>query len=155
MKRVLSILTIFVFMTVSSVLAKEAPDFTFKSLDGNKISLSDYKGKVVIVNFWATWCGPCIHEMPDLQKLYEKYNKDGLQILGLTVQSREQQIPGLLKRTGVKYPILLDAEPAVEKYGPFNSIPQTYIINRDGEIVEEITGPRSFKQFEKKIKDLL
>ncbi len=136
-------------------VAKDAPDFTFKSLEGGEVSLSDYKGKVVMVNFWATWCGPCIKEMPDLEKLQQAYKDEGLQILGLTVSSKEKDIPGKVKSTGVTYPILLNAEPAVAKFGGFNSIPQTFIINREGKIVKQITGTRPYEAFEKEIKPLL
>ncbi|MCB0284211.1 MAG: TlpA family protein disulfide reductase [Calditrichaeota bacterium] len=155
MKRVLLVIFVLQVFLISASFAAKAPDFKFKSLDGKEVSLSDFKDKVVIVNFWATWCGPCIHEMPDLQKLSEKYKEKGLQVLGLTLQSRPNQIPEKVKSTGVTYPILLDTEPAVEKFGGFNGIPQTFIIDRNGEIVEQITGPRSFKQFEKKILKLL
>lgn len=142
-------------LLLNNLYAKKAADFTFKSLNGKEVSLSDYKDKVVIVNFWATWCGPCIYEMPTLEKLFKAYNNKGLQVLGLTLQSPENQIPKKIKQTGVSYPILLEAEPAVNKYGPFNSIPTTFIINRKGEIVKELTGPRSYKQFENIIKKLL
>lgn len=155
MKRFLVFGLILQVFFISSLFAKKAPDFKFKSLEGKEISLSEFKGKVVLVNFWATWCGPCIHEMPDLQKLSEKYKEKGLQVLGLTVQSRPNQIPEKVKMTGVTYPILLDTESVVEKFGGFYSIPQTFIIDQNGEIIEQITGPRSFKQFEKKILKLL
>jgi cytochrome c biogenesis protein CcmG, thiol:disulfide interchange protein DsbE len=152
--RVYAIILISLFL-ISPLFAKKAPDFTFKNLDGKEISLSDYKGKVIMVNFWATWCGPCIHEMPDLEKLYQTYKKDGLQIIGLTVSSKAKQIPIKIKKTGVTYPILLNAESAVASYGGFGSIPHTFIINRAGEIVKVIEGGRSYKDFEAIIKKLL
>lgn len=142
-------------LLTNNIQAEIAPDFTFKTLNGDKISLADYKDKVVIVNFWAVWCGPCIHEMPALEKLNNSYKDRGLQVLGLTLQSNIKQIPKKIEQTGVTYPILLDAEAAVADYGPFNSIPTTFIINRKGEIVNTIIGTRSYKQFENMIKDLL
>ncbi|RMH65436.1 MAG: TlpA family protein disulfide reductase [Calditrichaeota bacterium] len=142
-------------LLVSISLAKKAPDFTFKSLDGKEVSLSDYKGKVVLVNFWATWCGPCIGEMPDLNKLYQAYKDKGFQILGLAVSSRPNDIPKKVKQTGVTYPILLNAEPAVAKFGGFGAIPQTFIIDQNGTIVHSVTGSRGYEDFEKMIKPLL
>lgn len=139
----------------NNLYAQKAPDFTFKTLNGEEVSLSDFKNKVIVLNFWATWCGPCVHEMPDLEKLYQNYKEKGLQVLGLTLQSKKKQIPAKIKKTGVTYPILLDAEPAIKTYGPFNAVPTTFIINRKGEIVEQIVGARSYKQFENVIKDLL
>ncbi len=151
LKRVFLIIAI----SVTFVFAGNAPDFTFKSLDGKDISLSDYTGRVVLVNFWATWCGPCIGEMPDLNRLYTTYKDRGFQVLGLSVSSRRNDIPQKVKQTGVTYPILLDAEPAVAKFGGFGAIPQTFIIDTDGTIVHSITGSRSYEDFEKIIRPLL
>jgi len=157
MDRKLQIYTILVisFLLISPLFAKKAANFTFKDLNGKEVSLADFKGKVVLVNFWATWCGPCIHEMPALEKLYQAYKDKGFQIIGLTVSSRESQIPLKISKTGITYPILLDAEPAVVKYGGFSSVPQTFIINRDGEIVKQIVGSRPYETFENEIKKLL
>jgi thiol-disulfide isomerase/thioredoxin len=153
MKTKFILILLLLFSTV--LFAKKAPDFTFKDLDGKKVSLSNFKGKVIIINFWATWCGPCIYEMPALEKLFKKYKKDGFQVIGLTIQSNNNQIPQKISQTGVTYPILLDAEDAIGSYGPFNAIPQSYLINKEGEIVKEFVGVRSFTQFEEEVKKLL
>lgn len=152
--RAFTILLISVFL-ISPLFAKNAANFTFKDLSGKEISLSDYKGKVVLVNFWATWCAPCIHEMPTLEKLYQTYKDSGFQIIGLTISSKEKQVPAKILKAGVTYPILLNADAAVGLYGGFNSIPHTFIINRDGVIVKTIVGARSYEVFEAEIKKLL
>ncbi len=146
-----------VVLLASQVFAqnRKAPDFSLKTFDGKTIALSDYKGKVVLVNFWAVWCPPCLHEMPDLEKLNNKYNAKGLQVLGLTVSSKEKKIPGKIKSTGVSYPVLINADKLVAVYGPFGAIPQSFIIDRKGYIVKQITGALSFKEFEAEIKKLL
>ena len=146
-----TILLLGIFL-VSPIFAKNAPNFTLKDLKGKEVSLADYKGKVVLVNFWATWCGPCIHEMPDLEKLYQTYKNKGFQIIGLTISSKEKQIPAKIEKTGVTYPILVNADAIAGKFGRFNSIPQTFIINRKGEIVSQIQGSQSYKAFEAEIK---
>jgi len=155
MLRKISLLLLFLFFTAGTLMAKDAPDFKLTSLDGKEVSFSDYKGKVVLVNFWATWCPPCLAEMPDLNKLYTDYKGKGLQILGLTISSRAKDIPKKVKQSGVTYPILLDAEPVAAKFGGFGAIPQTFIIDKKGKIVHSITGARSYKAFEKLIKPLL
>ena len=155
MRRSFSVVVLTLFLISGVALAKDAPDFKLTSLDGKEVSVSDYKGKVVLVNFWATWCPPCLAEMPDLNKLYVDYKDKGLQILGLTVSSRAKDIPKKVKQSGVTYPILLEAEPVAAKFGGFGAIPQTFIIDKQGKIVHSITGARSYKAFEKLIKPLL
>ncbi len=142
---------------ILNVFASEdkAADFTLKDLSGKEFSLSDYKGKVILINFWATWCGPCLKEMPDLEKLYQNYKAKDFQILGIAVASKEKDIPKKVQSTGVTYPILLGNNQTVSDYGSFSSIPQSFIIDRDGSIVMQITGSWHYEQFEKAVKDLL
>ncbi len=142
---------------ILNIFASEdkAADFTLKDLSGKEFSLSDYKGKVILINFWATWCGPCLKEMPDLEKLYQNYKAKDFQILGIAVASKEKDIPKKVQSTGVTYPILLGNNQTVADYGSFSSIPQSFIIDRDGSIVMQITGSWHYEQFEEAVKDLL
>ncbi len=134
-----------------------APNFTLKDIEGNDVSLSDYKGKVVFVNFWATWCPPCRGEIPDLIKLQEKYGKDGFAILGISVDQQNSigKVPGFVKKMGMNYPVLYSQIDVVRNYGGIESIPTTFVINRDGRALGKIVGARSYEAFEKIIKQSL
>ena len=137
-------------MTFSSSFAaeaenKKAPDFTLKDMQGNEVSLSDYKGKVVLVNFWATWCPPCIEEMPSMEKLYKKLGSADFVILAINIEPDAHEIvEEFLAKRSYTYPILLDGESKVQQlYGAYR-LPETVIVNRQGEIVNRIVGGRDW-----------
>ena len=131
-----------------------APDFTLADLDGNWVSLSELKGKVVLLNFWGTWCGPCRREIPAFIKLTEKYKKDGLEIVGITLTSGPpENIQSFSDKWGINYTLLTDIEGnetqvVTAKYGQvtgqrITGIPTTFIIDREGYIRQRYVGPRS------------
>ena len=131
-----------------------APDFTLADLDGNWVSLSELKGKVVLLNFWGTWCGPCRREIPAFIKLTEKYKKDGLEIVGITLTSGPpERIQSFSDKWGINYTLLTDIEGnetqvVTAKYGQatrqrITGIPTTFIIDREGYIRQRYVGPRS------------
>ncbi len=131
-----------------------APDFSLSDLDGNIIQLSDYKGKVVMLNFWGTWCGPCRKEIPDFITLIDKYQDKGLEILGVTLTSGPpSRIQQFADRMGINYTLLTDisgneSQMVTSLYGkatgrPISGIPTTFIIDREGYIVKKYIGPRS------------
>jgi peroxiredoxin len=119
----------------------EAPDFTLKNIDGEEVSLSDYKGKIVFINFWATWCGPCRHEVPAFVELQDEFGSDNLAILGISVDRGDLSVvPKFAKEYNINYEILY-ASPEVEAtYGPISSIPTTYVVDRDGFIRDGMRG---------------
>lgn len=135
---------------------KMAPDFALKDSKGNTVRLSDHKGKIILVNFWATWCGPCRMEIPGFVKLYEKYKDKGFTIIGISVdQAGWQVIKPFMKEHKINYPIVLYNNKVITDYGGIRSIPTTFFINSDGEVLERIIGLRPDSYFEGKIKELL
>ena len=135
----------------------EAPLFTLNNLEGEKVSLKDYRGKIVFVNFWATWCGPCRMEIPHFVKLIDKYGDD-LAILGISVDNPKdyEKIPGFSNSYNINYPILLDERgEANYLYGGISSIPTTFVLNREGKALGRIMGARSYEQFESLVQEIM
>src|SRR5580765_6079368 len=115
---------------------KAAPDFELQSLEGKIVKLSDFRGKAVLLNFWATWCGPCKIEMPWFVELQKEYGPQGLQIVGVAMDdASKEDIAKFVKEMGVNYPILIGKEDVGNDYGGVNVLPTTYFIDRDGKIV--------------------
>jgi len=125
-------------------------NFTLKDLQGNNISLKDYRGKVVLVNFWAHWCPPCVKEIPDLVELHRNYKDRGFEILGVVVPFRadQNQVRNMVSKFGIDYPVLWGTNEAVGKFGDIPAIPRTFILNRHGEIVEDLEGMGNYRMFE-------
>ena len=136
--------------------ASGAYDFTLKDLQGQEVSFSDYRGQVVMVNFWAPWCGPCRRETPDLVDLASEYGSQGLQILGVAVAFRgEQSVHDFAAESGISYPVLFGNEGLVKQYGGFRGIPTTFLFSRDGKLYRKYEGMRPRNVFEEDIKALL
>jgi peroxiredoxin len=111
-----------------------APDFTLKSRSGENIKLSELRGQVVLINFWASWCGPCRQEMPLLDQMYQQYSPLGFTLLGVNVEQDPQEAERMLKDTPVSFPILYDAENQVTKLYDVVAMPSTVIVDRDGNV---------------------
>ena len=111
-----------------------APQFSLAARGGKTVNLAQYKGQVVMINFWATWCGPCRQEMPLLESIYKKYNKMGFTLLGVNVEPDPKAADGWLKATPVSFPILFDTKSEVSKMYEVAGMPSTVIVDRKGNV---------------------
>jgi thiol-disulfide isomerase/thioredoxin len=133
-----------------------APDFTLETLDGKTVSLSSLRGKAVLVNFWATWCGPCKIETPWLVEMQNQYGAQGLQIVGVAMDdSGKDEIARFAKDMGMNYPVLLGKEAVGDAYGGVPALPESFFIGRDGKIVDKIIGLEGRSEIETAIKKAL
>jgi len=111
-----------------------APDFTLHAADGRNVRLEELRGQVVLVNFWATWCGPCREEMPKLDALYAKYHKSGFVLLGVNIDDDPHTAVATAQKLGVSFPVLLDTDKQVSKLYQLATMPSTVVIDRDGRV---------------------
>ena len=132
-------------------------DFTMKDVDGNDVSLSTYKGKVVLLNFWATWCGPCKAEIPGFVRLQEKYRDKGLVIVGYAVDDTADKAKKYAAEYKMNYPILLGEgrDEVQDAYGPIWGIPASFIISKDGKVCRKHMGIAPEAVFEKEVVALM
>ncbi len=133
-----------------------APDFTLQSLDGKTVRLSDFRGKPVVLNFWATWCGPCKIEMPWFVDLQKEYGPAGLQFLGVAMdEASPKDIAEFAESMKVNYPILIGKESVGDAYGGVQFLPETFFIDRDGKVVDKAFGLKGRGEIEDAIKKIL
>jgi cytochrome c biogenesis protein CcmG/thiol:disulfide interchange protein DsbE len=119
-----------------------APNFTFPDLNGRQVSLSDHRGKVVLVNIWATWCPPCKEEMPSMQKLYEKFKGENFEILAVSIDSTGRDaVAPFMRKMNLTFPALLDPKEDIRSLYGVTGVPESFIIDQDGIVVEKIIGP--------------
>jgi peroxiredoxin len=119
-----------------------APNFAFPDLNGQQISLSDHRGKVVVVNIWATWCPPCKQEMPSMQKLYERFKGENFEILAVSIDSTGREAVAPFMRTmNLTFPALLDPKGSIGSLYGLIGVPESFIIDKEGIVVEKIIGP--------------
>jgi len=111
-----------------------APDFTLHSVAGANLRLQEQRGQVVMLNFWASWCAPCRQEMPQLDRLYEKYHAAGFQLLGVNVDEDARNAAGVSSKLGLHFPVLLDTEKRVSHLYDLSTMPSTVLIDRDGRV---------------------
>lgn len=133
-----------------------APDFSLSTLDGKTMKLSDFRGKAVLLNFWATWCEPCKVEMPWFVDLQNKYGPQGLQVIGVAMDDASPgEIQSFAQKLGVNYPVLLGKEEVGSEYGGIEYLPSTFYIGRDGKIIDHVFGLVSRSEIEANIEKAL
>ena len=135
---------------------KEAPDFTLVNIAGGNLTLSAYRGKVVLLDFWATWCPPCKKEIPHFIELYDTYGDQGLEVIGVSLdQGGQQVVEGFADEYSIDYPLVMADGEIAAAYGGIRGIPTTFLIDRKGMIVQKFVGYRDKEVFESAIKPLL
>ena len=152
-------------VATANFAAVPAPDITLKDLDGKDLSLAQYKGKVVLVNFWATWCEPCQVEIPWLIEMQQKYAARGFTVLGIAMDEEGASVvtPWVQKerfdvngsKSQMNYPIVIGDDAAADKFGGLLGYPTSVLINRDGKVVKRITGIISYDEISKSIESQL
>jgi peroxiredoxin len=118
----------------SGLMGQAAPDFALKSSTGENLRLSEFRGDVVLINFWATWCGPCRQEMPLLDELYRRYERVGFSLLGVNIDDDSRKAMTMISDLGVNFPVLFDSTKAVSKLYQVDAMPVTVIVDRDGTV---------------------
>lgn len=152
--------------SVSLLIGKPAPEFTLEDLSGKKVSLASYKGKAVLINFWATWCAPCRVETPWLIELRSRYAAQGLEVVGISMDdlnrddaeklsSEKRQIARFVQEMHITYPMLIDGDSVSQPYGGLDSLPASFYVNRNGTVVTAQVGVTTMDEMEADIRKAL
>lgn len=155
-KKILLFLVVCICFTTFS-FAASAPDFTLQDLDGQQVSLSDYKGKVIFIDFWATWCPPCRQSIPSVEKLYDEYKDNGsFVILGINLNEDKSTILKFMEKQKVNYKVLMSDKKVVSDY-KISGIPAFFLIDQNGDIVNKYVGysPANENKWKEDIKKLI
>jgi thiol-disulfide isomerase/thioredoxin len=156
MKKLFVALLLSLLPVVALAQTAKSPNLKLKNLSGRPFSLSDYKGKVVLINFWATWCPPCRAEIPELRKLQRDYGSRGLQVIGITYPPQKvATVRRFVRQAKVNYPVALGTKETKLLFTQSDTLPMTVVIGKDGSILDVIEGILLPDEFEQKIKPLL
>jgi len=162
LKRLCLVLAAWLLTAASASAAMPAsgtpvPDFTLRSSTGKNLKLSERRGEVVMINFWATWCGPCRQEMPELERLYQKYRKAGFVLLGVSVDDKPEAARAMAQKLNVSFPVLFDDRKQVSRKYDVDAMPSTLLVDRNGIVRFVHRGYRAGveKQYEEKLRELL
>jgi peroxiredoxin len=124
---------------------KQAPNFMLPTLEGTPLRLNSFRGKVVFLNFWATWCPPCRHEMPVMETLYREFKDSGFEVVAISIDTKgKESVASFAKKLKLTFPILLDREMAVMRQYEVRGLPATFLIDREGRIAQVAVGPRNW-----------
>ncbi len=137
------------------ILGKEAPNFVAQDLEGNTFTLSNYKGKGILLNFWASWCEPCEREMPYMNELYETYHEKGVEILALNADETPLVIDAFIQKYDLKFPILQDKGQKILRLYNVQPLPTTVLINKDGQVVQVVTGTQTKQDIEELLQEII
>jgi thiol-disulfide isomerase/thioredoxin len=138
-----------------SRIGQKAPEFTLPDFEGRPVSLSHYQGKVIVLDFWASWCAPCVAELPVFQDLHERYNGKGFEVVGVNLSDQNPDIGGFLKEKNIHYTNLVGNDSIEKLYGPITGYPTTFIIDRNGTIREHFVGGQPPSVIENAVKQYL
>lgn len=138
-----------------SLLHRQAPEFVRADLAGRKIDLRDMRGKVILLNFWATWCGPCQVELPKFDQWQKNYGAEGLQVVAVSMDDTEPPVRRAVRRLHLDLPVVMGDAKLGEKYGGVLGLPVTFLVNRNGFIVAEFKGQTDLHVLEERVKTLL
>ncbi|MEW5975166.1 MAG: TlpA disulfide reductase family protein [Acidobacteriota bacterium] len=140
----------------ASSSSPSVPQFTLNNLDGKSVSMKDFGNKVVLIDFWATWCGPCREEIPDLNNLYSEYKSKGFEVIGISMDTEGTDVvKDFVREFRVDYSIVMGDETVAQEFGGILGLPTKFIVDRNGKIVKRLIGLRPPEEIEQAIKELI